>query len=132
MTALGILLVVLIIFAAGIFVGYHEADFSGSWSDNYMHNFGGPESPFGLRDTDDNTPTPHGAFGTVIGVNLPSFAVKGPDEAEKVIVISPQTIIRAMHAQASTTDIHIGEMVVIIGEPDQQGQINASFVRIIK
>jgi hypothetical protein len=133
-TTLGILLAVLVIFGAGVFVGYRKADFSYRWSDNYYRDFGGPHSPFaptGTSDADDNAPTPHGAFGTVIGVNLPNFAVKGPNEAEKVIVIGPQTVIRSMHNLGTTTDIKMGQSVIIIGEPDDQGQINASFVRIM-
>jgi hypothetical protein len=134
---LGILLAVLVIFSAGLFVGYHKAEFSYRWSDNYYRDFGGPLSPFapfgpaGISDDADNIPTPHGAFGTIIGVNLPTFAVKGPDEAEKVVVIGPHTIIRSMRNLGTTTDIHTGQSVIIIGEPDSQGQINASFVRIV-
>lgn len=130
-TALGILLSALVVFGAGVFVGYRKAEFSYHWSNNYYRDFGGPHSPFGISDGDDNAPIPHGAFGTVIGVNLPTFAVKGPNEAEKVIIIGPQTVIRSLRNPATTTDIHTGQSVIIIGEPDSQGQINASFVRIV-
>jgi hypothetical protein len=132
--AFGILLAILVIFGAGVFVGYRKADFSYRWSNNYYQDFGGMHSPFapmGMSDGDDNAPTPHGAFGTVIGVNLPTFAVKGQNEAEKVIIIGPQTIIRSMHNLGTTTDIHTGQSVIIIGEPDAQGQVIASFIRIV-
>ncbi len=131
---LGVLLAILVIFGAGVFVGYRKADFSNRWSNNYYRDFGGMHSPFGpsgVSDADDSAPTPHGAFGTVIGVNLPTFAVKGPNEAEKVVVIGPNTIIRSMHNLGTTTDLQTGESVIIIGEPDSQGQITASFVRIV-
>ncbi len=131
LASLGILLVALIVFAAGIIVGYRKAEFSYRWSNNYYRNFGGPSSPFGLSDADDNALSPHGAFGTVIGVNLPSFAVRGPDEAEKIVIIGPQTVIRSMRNPATTSDIRTGQSVIIIGEPDEQGQIDASFVRIV-
>lgn len=130
-TALGILLAVLVIFGAGVFVGYRKADFSYRWSDNYYRDFGGPNSPLGMSDADDNAQTPHGAFGTVIGVNLPTFAVKGQNEAEKIIIVGPQTVIRTLRNSGTTTDIHVGQSVIIIGEPDDQGQIDASFVRIV-
>lgn len=131
---LGVLLAILVIFGAGIFVGYRKADFSNRWSSNYYRDFGVSHSPFGpsvISDTDDNAPIPHGAFGTVIGVNLPTFAVKGPNEAEKVIVIGPRTIIRTMRNLGTTTDIKTGQSLIIIGEPDSQGQIDASFIRIV-
>jgi hypothetical protein len=131
LTALGFLLAALVIFGAGIFVGYSKAEFSYHWSNNYYRDFGGPESPFGLPGSDDGAPNSYGAFGTVVGVNLPLFAVKGPNEAEKVVIISPQTTIHLLRDPATTTDIHPGESVIVIGEPDDQGQIEASFVRIL-
>ncbi len=130
-SVLGMLLAALVIFGAGVFVGYRKADFSYRWSNSYYRDFGGPYSPFNMSDADDNAPSAHGAFGTVIGVNLPSFAVQGPNEAEKVIIIGPQTIIRNMRNPATTTDIHMGQSVIIIGEPDNQGQIDASIIRIV-
>jgi hypothetical protein len=131
MASLGILLAALVIFAAGAFVGYRKADFSYRWSDNYYRDFGGPGSPFNMSHADDNAPTSHGAFGKIVAVNLPSFAVQGPDEAEKVVIIDSQTIIRSFHNQATTTDIQPGQFVVVIGEPDDNGQIQASLVRIV-
>ncbi|MES2314349.1 MAG: hypothetical protein V4524_00205 [Patescibacteria group bacterium] len=120
----------IIIFGAGIFVGHRVTEFSYQWSSNYSREFGGPRSPF-FGDIDDGPSMPHGAFGAVIGVNFPSFAIKGPLEAEKIILIGTSTLLRSLHGPASTTDIHVGSAVIVIGEPDAQGRISASLIRIV-
>ncbi len=120
----------LIIFGAGIYIGHKATAFSYQWGANYAREFGGPRSPFG-GEIDDAPSMPHGAFGAVIGVNFPSFAIKGPHEAEKIILIGTSTLIRALRAEASTTDIHVGSAVIVIGEPDDHGRINATLIRIM-
>ncbi|HTK33578.1 MAG TPA: hypothetical protein VL335_03515 [Candidatus Paceibacterota bacterium] len=127
---LSFIFVGVVIFGAGIYVGHKVTEFSYEWSSNYSREFGGPHSPF-FSDTDDVQPMPHGAFGSVVGINFPSFAIKGPHEAEKIVVIGSSTLIRTLHSQASTDDIRIGSAVIVIGEPDMQGRINATLVRIM-
>ena len=130
--ALGVLLVALVIFLAGTAVGYREAGFAGEWNSNYLRQFGGPGSPLvGHGDQDDSFMSAHGAFGEVIGVRLPEIMVKGPEEGEKTVIVSGDTTVRRFHEAATTTDIAPGETVVVIGEPDSQGIIHASLVRIM-
>ena len=126
----GFVLIGLIIFIAGAYVGHRMTDFAYRWDANYSHEFAGPGSPFGPGG-DDRPSMPHGTFGSVIGVNWPSFAIKGPREAERIVVIGTTTAIRYMHSYASTTDIHVGSMVVVLGEPDDEGKIVATLIRIM-
>ena len=122
----------LIIFGAGIYVGHRATEFSYNWGNNYYRDFGGPHSPFMMTsDTDELSPMPHGAFGTIIGINLPSLAVKGPNEAEKMIMLGTTTLIKSVLGNASTSDLHLGSNVIIIGQPDGQGRISAALIRII-
>lgn len=130
--ALGALLIALIVFAAGVMVGYRKAEFSYHWETHYADMFGGSASPFAITgDTDDNVPTSHGAFGQVVAVDLPTLTVKGPREAEKIIIIGPDTAIRRFRNSASTTDISVGQSVVVIGTPDDEGRIEATLIRIM-
>ncbi len=130
-----IVLVALVIFWAGTLVGYTKAQYSMRWGSHYAENFGGPRSPFGMmgmmRPSGDRVDAANGAAGTVIAVNLPTVAIKGPNEAEKVILIGNKTMIRRFRDQATSTDIHVGDMLVVIGTPNEQGQIAASFVRLM-
>ncbi|MEI6305029.1 MAG: hypothetical protein WCP09_03390 [Candidatus Taylorbacteria bacterium] len=128
---IGGLLVALVIFQAGIFVGYRNAAFSISWDKAHYGNARDPRSifaPFG-RDADDMNP--HGAIGEVISVKLPLVMVKGPSGNEAIILIGSTTSIRSMRNQASTSDIRIGEQLVTVGTPDDQGQIHATLIRIM-
>ncbi len=131
---LGILVIALAIFWAGMAVGYRQAQFSSRWGDHYRETFGGPSSPFmmpfSVSDNDDIR-TANGAAGQVIGINLPRIAVKGPDEAEKIVVLGSDTVIRRFRDPATTTDIALGDMMIAIGSPDEQGRIVATFVRIV-
>lgn len=137
MTALlGILVVALIIFAAGVSVGYRKATFSQRWTAHYGDVFGGPGSPFFFARIDkdgdgDFMAASNGAAGKVIAVRYPSVAVKGPNEVEKVVIVGTSTIVRQMRSQGSTTDIRVGDMMTAIGQPDDQGRIVATFVRIL-
>ena len=129
--AVGGLLVALFIFQAGIFVGYRSAAFSIRWNNAHNGDIRDPQSifaPFG-RDMDDMNP--HGAIGEIISVQLPEMMVKGSSGNEVIILIGSTTSIRSMRNQASTSDLVAGEQVVTIGVPDENGQIQAAFIRII-
>jgi len=130
--ALGILFVILVIFGAGVIVGYEKGEFSERWDKNYPEIMSGQRAPMYTNMIRDNsTPVAHGAFGQVIANNFPSIVLKGPQEIEKVVIISSTTIIRYMHQNASSSDIKEGVWVTALGIPDEKGQINASFIRIM-
>jgi hypothetical protein len=129
-SVLGILLAALVIFWAGTAVGYRQAEFSYRWSNHYTDVFGGG-SPFAFRPDADDLAAANGAAGKVVAVNLPQVTVKNPDQAEKVILISPATVIRRLHAVATTTDIRPGDVLIAIGSPDAEGRIVATFVRLM-
>ncbi|MEI8249056.1 MAG: hypothetical protein WCG07_00995 [Candidatus Taylorbacteria bacterium] len=127
-------LIGILIFGAGVFVGYHKARFSNTWDTNYTRGVGmmnrSPSlfAPF-LNDADDVNP--HGTIGTIVSIKLPLIMVKGQSEAEKVIVVGSSTRIRVMHTIGSTDDLKVGEFITSIGNPNDQGQIEASFIRIM-
>jgi len=129
---LGVIFVALVIFYAGIQVGFHKADFSSRWGENYGQNFGGPRgsSTAGLPPGDEPIGG-HGTFGQIIKINLPQIIIKSPQEAEKIIVISGDTQIRQMRNNIKPTDLKVGEVVVTIGSPDNAGLIDADLIRVL-
>jgi len=128
---LGTLLIIWIIFAAGILVGYHEATFSYNWNANYQQGMGTPDSPFApfMHDADDVNP--HGSIGQIVSIRLPILMIKGQDTAEQMVVIGSSTVIRLFHEIASSSAIKAGQYAIAIGEPNDKGQIQASFIRIV-
>ena len=130
----GVALVLVLVFHAGVLLGYHKANFSYRWGENYHRNFGGPKGGFvgmGMRMMGGDYLNPRGTFGKVIKVELPVVVVQGRDDAEKSIVISSDTVIRRFQDTLKDTDIKVGDSLVVIGEPNNNGQINAKLIRMI-
>jgi len=128
---LAIIIVAIFIFGAGISVGYHRAIFTMARQSGYGRGFNDPRSPFAPFFHDSDHANSHGTVGEIIKVTLPAIMVKSSHSAEQVVNISSSTIIRSMYATASTSDLVIGDRVVIIGAPNQNGSIDAAFVRIL-
>jgi len=129
---LGVIVVALVIFYAGIQVGFHKADFSSRWGENYGRNFGGPRgsSTMGLPPGDEPIGG-HGTFGQVVKINLPQVVIKSTQEVEKIIVVGDNTQIRRMREIIKPADLKVGEMIVVIGAPNNSGLIDADIVRVL-
>jgi len=129
---LAVLVIALIIFSAGIFVGYTKATFSKDMDDVYRQGFTDPGSPFApfMHYSDDISS--HGIVGQIVSTNLPtSIMIKGGQNAEQIVALSPETTVRIFHTLATTSDIKTGDQAIVIGTPNEQGEIEASFIRII-
>jgi hypothetical protein len=126
-----ILLAILMIFSAGVFVGYHKARFAENWDRGYAQNWNDPKSmlaPFMHNNDDMNA---HGAIGVISSVGDNQLMVKNPFEAEKIVIFGSNTTIHVMHGDGTTTDLVPGQHILTIGSPDDQGRIIATFIRII-
>lgn len=128
---LACLLILLLVFQAGMFVGFRKGLFTSQWNDNYSRGFDDPRSVFAPFMMDGDMPNPHGVVGTIASQNLPNLIVKGRGTAEEVVVVGPETVIRGIRHSASTSDLVAGRQVVIIGEPDENGRLRASLIRVM-
>lgn len=124
-------LVALIVFQAGVFVGYRRATFSYRWGENYHRNFGGPRGGFMMPLRGDDFTNPHGTFGKIIKIDLPTIAVQASDGTEKSIVIDDNTTIRRFQETLTSKDLKVDDPIVVIGEPNDQGQIEAKLIRLM-
>lgn len=130
---LAIIVSVLVIFQAGRFVGFHQAGFSYRMGDNYYRAFEGPR-PGGMKKGGmpfGDLPSGHGAVGEIIKVNLPTLIVSTPDNLEKTILLKDDTLIRHFRGEASSTDFKSGDMIIVVGEPNQDSVIEAKLIRIL-
>ena len=132
---LAVFVVVVLIFGAGLFVGGMKARFSYRWAENYHRNFGGPQAGF-FGDW-RKFPTPpgdfiesRGTFGEIIKINDADFVVKGRGDVEKVVLVTGKTIIEEGRKMVKINELKIGDNVVIIGSPNEQGQIEAKLIRV--
>jgi hypothetical protein len=128
---IGISVVLLLVFQAGMFVGFRKAAFSYKFGDNYYRAFGdrGPK-PFEGKFR-DGLIEGHGVVGKIVSIKLPTFVVSGPDELEKVIVINDDTRIRRFDDTLKDTDLKVDDFTVILGNPNESSQIEAKLIRVL-
>ena len=124
------LILALVIFQAGVTVGFRKAHFAKSWNDNYFKNFGPHKKGFPVP-MPGQFPNAHGTIGKIISVNFPTFIVEDRDKTEKIITLTDTTKIRKMDNDGQQADLSVDTYVVVVGDPNDQGQINAKFIRII-
>ena len=130
---LGIAILVLGIFKLGQVSGYHKARFSQRFGDNFNRNFVDPRGEGFFKDFSDREGLPggHGAVGKIVSIALPLVLVSGPDNIEKTIVISDSTEILKYRDDITTTDLKVGDFIVVLGTPNDDGQVEAKLIRTI-
>lgn len=132
----GIAIAVLVVFQAGMFVGYRKAAFSYRWGDNYHRAFGERGEHmmggrmmgfFGDRDFTNSS----GAVGKIVKINLPELVIENKDGIEKSILITDDSIVKRFRETVKPEDIKIGDFVVVIGAPNDNAQVEAKIIRIM-
>ena len=128
----------LIIFQAGQFVGLKRAEFSFRMADNYYNNFDGRLERGGMIKpssrnmmADGRFTESHGAAGKIIKISLPTVTVSTADNFEKTIYISSSTVIREFRELIASSSLKVDDIVVAIGEPTMNGQIEAKLIRVM-
>jgi hypothetical protein len=139
------LMIVLISFQAGIFVGYHRADFAYRSNENFYRTFGengrgdmrnGTGSPEFMGtvlkgfDTED-LPGGHGSVGKIVRVSSTTIIIADVKNVEKTVRIMDDTLVRRLRDTIRAQDIAIGDSVIVIGDPDAQGEITAHLIRVL-
>lgn len=126
------IIAVLFIFQAGRFVGFHQAGFAYRMGDNYYQAFeGGPRGGMMRNNPFGDIPGGHGAVGKIVRINLPTIVISTPDNLEKTILVNNDTSVKRFRNNASTSDFKVGDMVVIIGQPNQDSMIEAKLIRLL-
>ncbi len=130
------MIVLAAVLSAGVLIGYRKASFSFQWGENYHKMFGGPREGFMMRQL---PPPPfmgedfidaHGTTGSIIKIDGNNLIVKGNNNMEKTILVSEKTVIRSGWQDIKAADLKVGDLTVTIGQPDDQGQINAKLIRV--
>jgi len=122
-------------FSVGMAIGFRKARFSYAWGENYHKNFSGPRGGFFKDFSNDLMGADfigaHGAFGPIIDISNSELAIRGRDNVEKIIVVGEDTDIRRLKDTILLEDLKLDEPIVVIGEPNEQGQIEAKFIRVM-
>jgi len=127
---LGVLIILLLAFKTGEFVGHRKADFSFQWADNYHRNFGGPRGGLFNDFEGKDYIGAHGTFGSIIKIDGANLIIKDQNGTEKTIIVTDKTTIREHMGTIAVTDLKVDDRVTIIGSPNNQGQIEAELIRV--
>lgn len=132
----GALALVLVVFQMGVLVGTRKAMFHRAWGEHYMDNFGPKnrefKTPFGRGEySEDSFTSGHGAMGKILRLEIPNIILEDRDNTEKIIVIKDDTKILKQKEEIKKEDLKIDDFLMIIGTPNDSGQIEAKFIRLM-
>jgi hypothetical protein len=119
------------VFGLGVFVGTKKADFSFRWADQYHRNFGGPQGGFFGDMMGQDFTAANGVFGQIIKIDGQTLTIKSKDNVEKSILISDKTTIIYQRKNMKLSELKVNDSVVVIGDPNDQGQIQAELIRVM-
>lgn len=128
-----IAIIALVIFQSGVAIGERKASFAHRFGDNFERNFRDPRGgAFMQRGLPGgaNMPGGHGAVGEIVSINLPLVVVAGPDNLEKTVVITDTTEIREFRDTLKSDQLSIGDFIIVLGTPNDQGQVDAKLIRL--
>lgn len=128
---MGILVIALLIFQAGVFVGVRKASFSYRGADNYYRAFGPEHGGPTQGMMRDGFPGANSSAGRVVSLALPTMVVADREGVEKTIRITDQTIIRRDRVEVKADALQIDDFVVVIGAPNDTAEIEAKFIRLL-
>ncbi|MBI4262426.1 hypothetical protein HY624_02775, partial [Candidatus Uhrbacteria bacterium] len=130
--SLAVLALLLVVFRAGMFVGFRKANFSFRWGENYHRNFGGPRGGM-MRDFEGmDFIDAQGVSGRIVTMNDQMVVIEGRDGTERVVRVTNQTTIRRSRAVIQIGDLQIDDAIVVLGEPNDNGQIEAKLIRVLR
>ncbi len=130
----GALVILLITFQLGIFVGMRKGLFVSRWGENYQRNFvdgGRGERGEFMNNMMGRGFKSHGAIAKIIKIELPNITVAGGNDAEKVLVVDSKTVIQRFKETIQPTDLKVGDNIVAIGAPNSNGQIEVKLIRVL-
>lgn len=125
------IMILILVFSLGVFIGEKKAKFSYNWAESYARNFGGPPGGvFGIMRGDEFINT-SGVFGRIIKIEDNKLTVMGRDNVEKIVIVATDTSLICQKNDLQLPDLKVGDEIVVIGEPNSDGQIIAKFIRVL-
>lgn len=125
--------VLLLVFQAGVFIGYRKASFSYRFGERYYKN--APGMQMHMRSFDEPIHggflNANGAVGKIASINLPTFVVIGPDSKEKIVLIKEDTKIRSFEEDINASELKVDDYVAVIGSPNDNAEVEAKLIRIM-
>jgi len=125
------LIILVFVFGLGVFVGARKADFSFKWAQAYHTNFDGPQEGFLGNIMSRDFTAANGVFGKIVKISGQTITINGKDNIEKNILVDSETIINFQKKNKKIADLKVGDSVIVVGEPEANGQIKAELIRLM-
>lgn len=131
---LGVLLVVLLIFDAGVAVGMRRSIRMRGLSE--MSRGQPPQfgfGSFGVSMPHGFIPDGHGAVGAIISISLPTLVIQTRDGTSEEVLLTASTTIRGT-TTLTQTDLHVGDKIVALGNPNaatSSQRLEAELIRVL-
>jgi hypothetical protein len=120
-------LALFVAFQAGAAFGFHRAAYGYHLDENYGRTFGTTTARF----MQPGTPGGHGAMGKIVSVTPSSIIIANTSGPEQNVMFDADTMIRTQNGNASSSALSAGDLVVIFGEPTEDGSVHARLIRIV-
>lgn len=127
-----VVIVLAVVFRLGMSFGYHRALFDSEWGRNYYNNFygaGRASAPM-MGFSDRGFMGMHGTVGTVIDISSSTVSIKDRNNVERSVAIDGDESIRKGNSDIPVSELKIGDNIAVIGGPNENGQIEAKFIRV--
>ncbi len=122
--------IVLLIFQAGMFVGFKRAYFSDRIGSDYFSEMRGNKNNYMMGMKRSDFINSHGAIGKIVELKLPLLVVEDVDGVDKTIKISSSTQIKAVNDSKMASDLKLNDFVIVFGAEDDS-VIDAKLLRIM-
>ena len=73
-----------------------------------------------------------GAKGTIVALEKESFTLRDDENIDKVVMLTPKTIIRDEAVQKENAQLHVNDTVVVLGQTNPKGEFMARMIKIEK
>ncbi len=132
----GLFLVSILSFAGGVTVGFRKAMFSTTFGEHYERNFlrglgDREDGPMRMKKIDGKgMRNGHGIAGEILSLSGDSIVIKNKDNQENTVRINEGTLINRGRDTIAIGSLSVGDRVVVIGKPMEDGVIAAHLIRI--
>jgi hypothetical protein len=132
------LAVILFTFSIGVFIGSKKAEFSFRWAEQYHKNFAGPKEGFLGQVMGREFMEASGTFGHIVNIGEPNaqgqvliITQDARDNKEMNILVDQKTSVTYLKNNIKLSDLKINDNIIIIGQPNADGQIEARLIRVM-
>lgn len=131
----GVMLVAVLSFAIGFTAGLHKARFSYRFGENYERNFVNSEEHSMkdrmLREMDGKFfRSGHGVVGEILSITSHTIVVRSPEGQENSIEVTDTTVYRKGGDGVNLEALSVGDRVVVLGKPSDDGMVTADLIRV--